>query len=223
MKLNWALASIGVAVATLATATGASASVYTFDFENSNASVTGQYFYAAGETQYSSDGQTAAFVPGVTFSDFSGVQNSPSAWSFPASPNPSTTAFIQTYNGNTPGSISFSVPLLNAGQTYVVSFLDIARPGYGVDPFTVSYGAANALFTPGSNWGTDTFTFIAAAGTNLVFTGQSLSGDHGSAIDGVTISAVPEPSTWAMMILGFFGVGFMAYRRKSSASPLRLV
>jgi hypothetical protein len=29
------------------------------------------------------------------------------------------------------------------------------------------------------------------------------------------VSAIPEPSTWAMMILGFMGVGFMAYRRKS--------
>jgi trimeric autotransporter adhesin len=28
-------------------------------------------------------------------------------------------------------------------------------------------------------------------------------------------SSVPEPSTWAMMLLGFAGVGFMAYRRKS--------
>lgn len=28
-------------------------------------------------------------------------------------------------------------------------------------------------------------------------------------------SPVPEPSTWAMMIIGFAGVGFMAYRRKS--------
>lgn len=28
-------------------------------------------------------------------------------------------------------------------------------------------------------------------------------------------SAVPEPSTWAMMILGFAGIGFMAYRRNS--------
>jgi hypothetical protein len=27
--------------------------------------------------------------------------------------------------------------------------------------------------------------------------------------------SVPEPSTWAMMILGFAGLGFMAYRRKS--------
>jgi hypothetical protein len=33
-----------------------------------------------------------------------------------------------------------------------------------------------------------------------------------------SIGAVPEPSTWAMMILGFAGVGFMAYRRKSKAT-----
>jgi hypothetical protein len=36
------------------------------------------------------------------------------------------------------------------------------------------------------------------------------------------VAAVPEPSTWAMMILGFFGVGFMAYRRKQSGPALRL-
>jgi PEP-CTERM motif len=29
------------------------------------------------------------------------------------------------------------------------------------------------------------------------------------------VGSVPEPSTWAMMILGFAGIGFMAYRRKS--------
>jgi hypothetical protein len=28
---------------------------------------------------------------------------------------------------------------------------------------------------------------------------------------------VPEPSTWAMLLLGFAGLGFMAYRRKSKA------
>jgi hypothetical protein len=32
------------------------------------------------------------------------------------------------------------------------------------------------------------------------------------------IGAVPEPSTWALMILGFAGVGFMAYRRKSKSA-----
>jgi hypothetical protein len=34
------------------------------------------------------------------------------------------------------------------------------------------------------------------------------------------VSAVPEPSTWAMMILGFAGIGFMAYRRKTGALRL---
>ena len=35
-------------------------------------------------------------------------------------------------------------------------------------------------------------------------------------------SAVPEPSTWAMMILGFAGVGFMAYRRRHQSAALRV-
>ena len=35
----------------------------------------------------------------------------------------------------------------------------------------------------------------------------------------VTVAgAVPEPSTWAMMILGFAGVGYMTYRRRKIAA-----
>jgi hypothetical protein len=44
-------------------------------------------------------------------------------------------------------------------------------------------------------------------------------GDHGvNHLPGTfaIASAVPEPSTWAMMILGFVGVGFMTYRRKTN-------
>jgi hypothetical protein len=37
-------------------------------------------------------------------------------------------------------------------------------------------------------------------------------------VTGFNVSAVPEPSTWAMMILGFVGVGVMAYRRKPGLS-----
>jgi len=38
----------------------------------------------------------------------------------------------------------------------------------------------------------------------------------------LSVTAVPEPATWAMMILGFLGVGFVAYRRKSIGAQLRL-
>ncbi|MBR0993729.1 PEP-CTERM sorting domain-containing protein [Bradyrhizobium japonicum] len=40
----------------------------------------------------------------------------------------------------------------------------------------------------------------------------------GEAFFSATISAVPEPSTWAMMVLGFAGLGFMAYRRKQASA-----
>jgi PEP-CTERM motif len=32
------------------------------------------------------------------------------------------------------------------------------------------------------------------------------------------LAPVPEPSTWAMLILGFVGVGFIAYRRRNGAT-----
>jgi hypothetical protein len=39
--------------------------------------------------------------------------------------------------------------------------------------------------------------------------------------DGVgNVAAVPEPSTWAMVILGFAGIGFMAYRQKSEPASM---
>jgi hypothetical protein len=50
----------------------------------------------------------------------------------------------------------------------------------------------------------------------------TLQAKHGDFTDSYTfqfrsdfVESVPEPSTWAMMILGFAGVGFMAYRRKN--------
>jgi outer membrane lipase/esterase len=36
----------------------------------------------------------------------------------------------------------------------------------------------------------------------------------------LAVAAVPEPSTWAMMILGFAGVGFTAYRRRNQSAAL---
>ena len=38
--------------------------------------------------------------------------------------------------------------------------------------------------------------------------------------DVIAAPPIPEPSTWAMMILGFAGVGFMAYRRKRAGNAL---
>jgi len=45
----------------------------------------------------------------------------------------------------------------------------------------------------------------------------SAQGIEGNYLYSVAVGT-PEPSTWAMMILGFFGVGFMAYRRKQNGA-----
>ncbi len=62
--------------------------------------------------------------------------------------------------------------------------------------------------------------------TNLVFQpgdGGTSAAQGDFAFVSLTVGGVPEVSTWAMMILGFFGVGFMAYRRKAARPTFRLV
>jgi hypothetical protein len=62
--------------------------------------------------------------------------------------------------------------------------------------------------------GLNTLEFkITDAGPPLAFRVDGLQG---------FAAPVPEPSTWAMMILGFLGVGFVAYRRKQSGPALRI-
>jgi hypothetical protein len=68
--------------------------------------------------------------------------------------------------------------------------------------------------------GANFFLITASNGQTLLNGTATFDGSVGSFeqvrvdLAGVT-TAVPEPSTWAMMILGFMGVGFMAYRRRS--------
>ena len=88
-----------------------------------------------------------------------------------------------------------------------------------VELFATSYGL-NELSQSFLYEITDTLsdTTIAQASGETFTT--LLAADPGTLIRGVAfapVADVPEPSTWAMMILGFGGVGFMAYRRKSKA------
>jgi hypothetical protein len=78
--------------------------------------------------------------------------------------------------------------------------------------------AHNALFGPfgveAINGSGETITSVTVSTTDtLGFVNLKLI-DFGFATSG-SVTATPEPSTWAMMILGFLGVGFMAYRRRS--------
>ena len=152
--------------------------------------------------------------------------------SVPPAPNGGTYgAYFSTDTGTQ--SISQSVTLV-AGQQYVFSY-DLFSPSNGqANEFnatlTGQVGAADTLgpFSAqgfGSNWVIETSDFTATTAGPYTLT-LSFTGDGVPAadfvLDNVAISAVPEPSTWAMMILGFCGLGFMAYRRKQNGLSLRV-
>lgn len=66
---------------------------------------------------------------------------------------------------------------------------------------------------------TDIVTILATGDTHLWYSRQN---GTPSILTVDAVAAVPEASTWAMMILGFFGVGAMAYRRKGGMRAVRL-
>ena len=89
---------------------------------------------------------------------------------------------------------------------------------FGTSPYLNLYGVLFTTAPSGSIWnlwGTsptdyELYTYSSGQGEGVDV--------HGT----MTVAAVPEPTTWAMMVLGFAGVGLLAYRRKSKLA-FRLV
>lgn len=135
-------------------------------------------------------------------------------------------------------SISQSIAL-TSGISYTVSY-DIYSPLNGrANPFDALLQSATAghlspVFTaktlaPG--WTEYSGSFLAGASPysftlNFLPLGGVGSG-HTAAdfvVDNIAVAVnVPEPGTWAMMIMGFMGIGFLAYRRRAASTGFRLV
>jgi hypothetical protein len=88
--------------------------------------------------------------------------------------------------------IYFSEPLQGVYALLQLIHTDLSAHSVAVDPIS------GEVFVPFGASATDT---SCPSGCIAVFSDN--------------ISVVPEPSTWAMMILDFAGVGFMAYRRRA--------
>jgi hypothetical protein len=125
-------------------------------------------------------------------------------WNFEFSVNPGSllgTNSLLTITG--PGGTTAFNPTLIPDNTPIGGPFDQNSENLGFD-FLV--GALN--FNPNAS-GIYTFDL------KLFSANDQLLGDVS-----IQVNAVPEPSTWAMLILGFAGVGFMAHRRKSRPAAL---
>jgi PEP-CTERM motif len=122
--------------------------------------------------------------------------------------NPLTVTFNQPIQ-------NFSIDVLNAAAGDYELFDNAGHTSF----FTLAV-QGGSVFTGGfATAGTAAGTVISIQELNIV---GFPAGTFDFAIDNVSFNsavagAVPEPSTWAMMILGFFGVGFMGYRRRKQA------
>jgi hypothetical protein len=121
---------------------------------------------------------------------------------------------------------------LTAGTDYAISFA-ILQTGSGqnnpgnfaltdsLNGTILSGAALTNANAPVGSWATFNYSFVAPTTEgytlSFLFTSDPTPAKD-MLLDGVSVSSVPEPSTWAMMILGFCGIGFMAYRRKQNGS-----
>jgi hypothetical protein len=107
----------------------------------------------------------------------------------------------------------------DAGYAALVTVVDANSPSTTALSKTVSQAFGPAPWTPFSQ------TFTANSNSTLLsFIDTQGAFNAGIYLDDVSVTpltaGVPEPSTWAMMILGFVSIGFMAYRRKQNGSAL---
>ena len=125
-----------------------------------------------------------------------------------------------TGSGNSPAGELQSVTSLSTGS-YTVQF-EFAGNERGALPETtvISIGDKSFSLTPPSSQGyTLTTLFFTNVSGQLSFTDPGPSDQQGNLIDNVVVTTgVPEPSTWAMMVLGFVGLGFAAFRRGRKTS-----
>ena len=114
----------------------------------------------------------------------------------------------------------------NAG-VYTLSFLFSPRPGVSSGSNLIDLlldsevlGSYNGGPFSTTVWSQNTVDFTAQAGQKLIFRAGGTSDSLGGYLDNIKlgqVSAVPEPSTWMMMLLGFALVGF-SMRRRSKTS-----
>jgi PEP-CTERM motif len=137
-----------------------------------------------------------------------------------------TAANADVINVTEPGSGQFSINGVGSNPTLSLTLGVTYQFDVSVEPFDAFEIVTSVNGLPDSNVaglqptssGVLTLTEGPTDPTQLFY--QSITfGDFGEIFFSAA-SAVPEPSTWAMMLLGFAGIGFVTYRHHSKSALL---
>ena len=115
---------------------------------------------------------------------------------------------------------------LHAGSVYTMSF-NIAgnQRNWGSDTVDVSFGTTHQTYVIGQSapLSTKTLTFTPSSSGIFGFSFHNRGGDNrGTFLDQVTITtmtAVPEPDVYIMLLVGLAGLGLLARSRQSIRQP----
>lgn len=121
-------------------------------------------------------------------------------------------------DGSSSNAGEFSKALsLTGGVTYTASFQLAGSHRGDSNTVNVWFGSTAATYTLASSdpLGTQTLMFTPGASGMFSLTFANLGGDNvGALLDNVEVTAIPEPSTYALMLAGLAGIGFVARRRQ---------
>jgi choice-of-anchor C domain-containing protein len=132
-------------------------------------------------------------------------------------------------SGNANGSIAQTFDTV-AGQAYLVNFFLAGNPDGGPAAkleITSADGGQqqNSVFTvTGSDsranmgWTAFSYNFLATGSSTTLAFASATGTAFGPALDNVSVAAVPEPASWALMLVGFGGLGAVLRRQRRTVA-----
>jgi hypothetical protein len=169
-------------------------------------------------------GSGSAYIGTIDLSGYAGGGSKPIELDLYSGGNPNTGALLgsvqvtPTGNGYTTEVFNFGHLLVPQTLTFIVSI--VGNSGSYDDSFVnwqqfTGNTGAPTIGTSGDMW-------YGSPGAYVVDNSYAVATGAKTNTLAVQVNAVPEPSTWAMLLLGFAGIGFMAYRRKQDGFQFRL-